>query len=201
MVSLSSDSYARPTVILTDIDNRALRKVSMQDSGIGSTDVSSIVYAGRQTNGRVMLNSRSTRSSGVLDMYVDTWEGGRRRCSEHGARLCDLDEMIASPAGVAANGAGASPIFWTSLSCESCWHPKPGICGCKVPLDAASGNHRLLLEEPSSSVRCPAPDSGTCEGNYECKWGGGVHVAIETGQPITARCMASEAKLRVRCCI
>jgi|MDSY01.1.fsa_nt_gb hypothetical protein len=186
-------------VVLTDIDNRALRKVSLGDTSTGFPDVSSIVYAGRQQQVRRSLSDVSVKFKKLKGKR--SWEEANRRCAERGARLCTVDE-IKSTSPESESSSAATEAFWTMQSCESCWHPRPGMCGCRVPLGGASFGKRLLLEESTSSSSCPVAKSGTCEGNYECKWGSGFHMALEIHGPteISVRCLPDENAYEVRCC-
>ena len=72
-------------VVLTDIDNRALRKVSLGDTSTGFPDVSSIVYAGRQQQVRRSLSDVSVKFKKLKGKI--SWEEANRRCAERGAHV------------------------------------------------------------------------------------------------------------------
>jgi hypothetical protein len=125
-------------IVITDIDNRALRIVSLVD-GSSSTvmydrdrRLASIPVKERKSTISCKdqhwveaidtfdpLGSKSCVRPPVKKSFRLTYKQAKSYCKAEGARLCEPIELRQS--GVLPN-----KVTWTAASCASCWHAKPG---------------------------------------------------------------------------
>ena len=138
-------------VLVTDIDNRALRlvsphghvsTVSYDDGGLFNRLWRSERASGGGTFSRRPSSFERAAWTDVQQQPTNkygmvTADKARADCENRGLGLC-------SPASLRRRSHNATAVVWTNLKCHSCWLLNPGICPKKSQTDHVSslkGSH------------------------------------------------------------